>query len=211
MGLHRAGFEVEGWDIKPQKHYPFKFHLGNALESDLTDFDFVWASPPCQRYSATRNIWNTKPESHPDLIAPTRWFLESTGKPWIMENVKGAPLVNPLTLCGTMFGLGIRNAELRRHRLFESSMLMMAPPCSHNGSVIGVYGGHARNRGRETLGIYGHAVRTWQKRRDRGKSDYTKEDAFKAMGIDWMNLNELCQAIPPAYSEFLGRQIIKLL
>ena len=208
VGLHRAGFEVEGWDIVPQKHYPFKFHLGNALEADLTGFDFVWASPPCQTHSALKTMPNAK--KHLDLIPDTRAKLEAWGGPWIIENVMGAPLRNPVMLCGTMFGLVTSDgqAELRRHRIFESPVTLMTMDCRHAAPMVcGVYGGHGRDR-RRTIGVYGHAggfsVRD-------GTHQFTTEQRREAMGIDWMTGNELAQAIPPAYSEFLGHQIIKLL
>lgn len=200
MGIYRAGFDVEGWDCKPMKRYPFTFHLGDALEVDLSGFDFVWASPPCQAHSALKTMPNAK--KHEDLIPATRAKLKAWGGPWIMENVAGAPLDNPLVLCGTMFGLGTADgqAELRRHRLFESNFALLTMDCRHNRSVkvCGVYGGHGRDR-RRTVGVYGHA------------EQFSTAQRREAMGIDWMTGNELSQAIPPAYSEFLARQIRKII
>lgn len=189
MGLHRAGFDVEGWDIRPQKNYPFKFNLGNALEADLSEFDCAWASPPCQSYAITNNIWK-KPEGHyPDLVAPTRVKLMSAGIPWIIENVPGAPLINPLTLCGRMFGL-----RVYRHRLFESSEFILAPP-HHSHSERASYG--RTPKGDEFFTISGHFGDV--------------EGGRKAMGIDWMTREELSQSIPPAYSEYLGREMMKII
>lgn len=208
MGIHRSGFEVVGFDIKPQKNYPFEFHQADALTVDLTGFDFVWASPPCQAHTAMKTMHNAKP--HVDLIPATRLKLMAWGCPWIMENVVGAPLTNPILLCGTMFGLGCEDAELRRHRLFESNMAMLSPECNHGSRTasIGVYGGHLRNRKR-TIGVYGEGVRDSVRKSDRGVSDFNVSQGRAAMGINWMTLAELCQAIPPAYSEYLCRQVIK--
>lgn len=210
MGLHRAGFEVVGVDIKPQKNFPFEFRHGDALEADLSGFDFVWASPPCQSHTALKTMHNAK--KHADLIPSTRAKLEAWGGPWIMENVVGAPLRNPATLCGTMFALGCGDAELRRHRLFECSFTILTPECSHGwrSETLGVYGGHLRNRRRaRTIGIYGEGIRDSVRKVDKGVEDFNVKQGREAMGIEWMTLAELCQAIPPAYSEFLGRQIIR--
>jgi DNA (cytosine-5)-methyltransferase 1 len=146
-------------------------------------------------------------KKHDDLIPATRELLIASGKPWIMENVVGAPMNNPVTLCGTMFGLGVEDAELRRHRLFECSFFVMAPKCSHGSRVVGIYGGHVRNRQR-TIGIYGEGCRDSLRKYDKGVDDFTVEDGRKAMGIDWMSLAELCQAIPPSYTKFLGRALL---
>lgn len=190
MGLHRAGFEVVGVDIKPQPHFPFNFIHGDALEADLEGFDFIWASPPCQRHCDLNQMYNRK--EHPDLIPPTRAKLIASRLPYIIENVEGAPLLNPVTLCGTMFGLGTESAELWRHRLFESNIsLQVDLKCRHRlkPRVIGVYGGHGRDR-----------------RRTVNTQDFSTDDRRKAMGIDWMNGTELSQAIPPIYSQYLAEQ-----
>jgi DNA (cytosine-5)-methyltransferase 1 len=208
MGIHRAGFDVEGWDCKAMKRYPFMFHLGDALEADLSGFDFVWASPPCQAHSALKTMPNAK--KHEDLIPATRAKLKAWGGPWIMENVAGAPLDNPLVLCGTMFGLGTADgkAELRRHRLFESNFALLTMDCRHNREMVcGVYGGHGRDR-RRIVGFYGHAG--GKSVRD-GAQQFSTAQRREAMGIDWMSGDELSQAIPPAYSEFLARQIRKII
>lgn len=195
MGLHRAGFEVTGIDIKPQPRYPFTFIQADALKPpvDLADFDFIWASPPCQAHTALKTMHNAL--EHRDLIPPTRALLQASGKPWAMENVPGAPLLNAIVLCGTMFDLGCDAAELRRHRLFETSFPVLAPTCRHSRKpVIGIYGGHQRNRKRSAG-------------KNREARDFTAEDGRRAMGIDWMTLNELSQAIPPAYSEFIAKNM----
>lgn len=214
MGLHRAGFEVTGVDIVPRPRYPFNFIQGDALEADLSGYDLVWASPPCQAHTALKTMHNAK--SHPDLIPPTRAKLKAWGGAWIMENVPGAPIGegNPVTLCGTMFGLGCGDAELRRHRLFECSFMVLAPECRHGerAEVLGVYGGHLRNRRRaRTIGIYGEGVRDSVRKVDKGVADFDVTQGREAMGIDWMTLAELCQAIPPAYSEYLARAYLATL
>ena len=189
MGLHRAGFEVVGWDIKPQPHYPFEFHHGDARASNLSGFQCVWASPPCQSYAITNNIWQKPAGHYPDLVAATRVKLQAAGIPWIIENVPGAPLENAGMLCGHMFGL-----RVYRHRLFESSDFLLFPAhVGHNQRAS--YG--RTPKANEFFTISGHFGDV--------------EGGKTAMGIDWMTRNELSQSIPPAYSEFLGRQIIKLL
>jgi DNA (cytosine-5)-methyltransferase 1 len=196
VGLYRAGFEVTGVDINPQPRYPFRFIQGDALAQDLGGYDLVWASPPCQAHTSMKAMHNAK--RHADLIPATREKLKAWGGLYIIENVAGAPLESPTRLCGTMFGLGCFGAELRRHRLFESNFHVATRPCNHQQSVIGIYGGHVRNRRRDTNG-------------NRGVDGFTMEDAQTAMGIKWMTLAELCQAIPPAYSEYLGLFAMKAL
>ncbi len=123
-------------------------------------------------------------------------MLVASGRPWVMENVVGSPLRNAVTLCGTMFGLGADAMELQRHRLFEASFMLGQPVCDHAASeVIGIYGGHIRNRRRR------------EGSQDRGVQDPTISQGRKAMGIDWMTLGELSQAIPPAYTNWIGRQL----
>lgn len=212
MGLHRAGFEVTGHDVRPQPRYPFRFVQGDALCADLTGYDFVWASPPCQAHTSMKTMHNAK--KHIDLIPATRAKLRQWGGPYIIENVVGAPLENPINLCGTMFGLGCEDAELRRHRIFESNVRLTALECQHGkrAAVMGVYGGHLRNRIRaRTISVYGEGVRDSVRKMDKGVADFNVHQGREAMGIDWMTIAELCQAIPPAYSEFLGRQIISTL
>ena len=207
MGLHRAGFEVVGVDIVPRPRYPFAFVQADALRPpfDLRRFDLIWSSPPCQAHSAMRTMHNAR--EHADLIPATRAMLRASGVPYIIENVVGAPLIDPIMLCGTMFGLGVDDAELRRHRIFETSFPVLAPQCQHGlrSETLGVYGGHVRNRRRRTIGGYGEGFRDSRRKIDRGVPDFSKEDGQLAMQIDWMSVAEMSQAIPPAYSEFLGR------
>lgn len=214
MGYHLAGFSVVGVDIKPQPHYPFEFHQADALEylaEHGREFDAIHASPPCQAFSAmTNGRWQDRAAKHPDLIEPTRRLLKESCVPFIIENVVGAPLINPAMLCGTMFGLKTKGgSQLRRHRLFETSFpLGLIPPCQHNdGSAIGVYGGgqHPNRRIPATIGVWGNAGGS--SARD-GLVQFGTQDRRDAMGIHWMTGKELSQAIPPAYTEFIGRQLI---
>jgi DNA (cytosine-5)-methyltransferase 1 len=201
MGLHRAGFDVVGVDIARQRQYPFRFVQGNALNPplDLSHFDLIWASPPCQAHVSLRWMHNAKP--HPDLIEPTRALLKASGSPWVIENVPAAPLRHEMLLCGTMFGLATGDAELWRHRKFETSWrqpLFTVPACRHRRlpRVIGVYGGHGRDRRR---GKWLH----------KDNQDFPASARRIAMGIDWMTDSALSQAIPPAYAEFIGRQALE--
>lgn len=199
MGLYHAGFEVIGIDNKPQPNYPFEFHQADALTFLLEGYDAYWASPPCQAYVDT-NARGKKPTNHPRLIAPIRYLLGLTGKPYIIENVMGAPLINPFMLCGTMFGL-----RVIRHRLFENSIFNKpdTPNCNHWGTVaqgdfIGVYarGGKGPRHGK---GIREASPRP------------AKVTPEEAMGINWMTYKELTQAVPPAYSEYIGKLLISYL
>jgi DNA (cytosine-5)-methyltransferase 1 len=196
MGYSRAGFDVVGVDLVAQPHYPFEFHQGDALEWPLDGFDVIHASPPCQDYSVLAAM---HPEREwPRLIEPTRQMLLEVGVPWVMENVDTAPLAKQATLdgrfgvelCGSMFALGVERGYLRRHRLFESSLPVSQPPCSHRGRAVGVYG-HGGHTGKHRM-LY-------------------RAEASQALGIDWMTRDEMTQSIPPAYTEFIGRQLIEQL
>jgi len=205
VGYARAGFEVVGVDIKPQPHYPFEFHQADALDVlrrgrldpekqypwAVFRFDAIHASPPCQAYTSMRHFGKGAGENAPELIEATRELLVANNRPWVMENVVGSPLWNPLTLCGSSFGLGVR-----RHRLFESSELIFGAPCRH-GEVarpIAVYGDHPQSPGEK--GTY---------RVNRAR---TLAEGQAAMGIDWMPWRQLTQAIPPAMTEHIGRQLL---
>ena len=211
IGLHKAGFEVTGVDIKPQKNYPFEFHQADAIEYPLDGYDLIWASPPCQKFSAMTKRWKGRSDLHPDLIVPCRQRLKDSGSEYVIENVIGAPLINPVMLCGTMFCLQTKHGnQLRRHRIFETSFdIVLTPQCNHNnGSAIGVHGGgqHPDRRKPATIGVYGNAGGS--SLRD-GILQFNTQDRRDAMGIDWMTGKELSQAIPPAYSEFIGNHAIK--
>ena len=201
MGYHRAGFDVFGVDLdpKPLRHYPFPHVCADALEylaAHGSEYDAIHASPPCQRYTSLKAMWNAR--EHPDLVAVTRKLLMATGKPWILENVPGAPLLSPIVLCGSMFRLGCDGAELRRHRLFETSFPLAAPcSCQHGWS----------GAASATIGVYGHAGGRDRRRRKNGQHFPTSARA-QAMGIDWMTGNELSQAIPPAYTTSIGTALL---
>lgn len=205
MGLHRAGFEVIGVDIKSQPRYPFRFVQADALRPpfDLSIFDFIWSSPPCQAHTALKTMYNAK--QHDDLIPPTRAMLKTAGKPYVIENVPGAPVRPDIILCGTMFGLGTGGADLRRHRLFETNIIPpLTPPCSHyeRGRVCGVYGGYMP----ATVGVYGQAGGSSLRG---GTQQFSTSERAEAMGIDWMSGAELSQSVPPAYAEFIGRAAMR--
>jgi DNA (cytosine-5)-methyltransferase 1 len=160
-GLQLAGFHVTGVDLKPQPRYCGEdFYEMDALDADCGEFDFIWASPPCQAFSAMRFMPTAK--KHPDLISETRAMLVASGIPYCIENVEGAPLGDSgylIMLCGSMFGLGTADssAELRRHRLFETSFsIPLRPACQHMALPLGVYGGHVRDRCSNVLTVVGH-------------------------------------------------------
>lgn len=213
VGYHRAGFdEIVGVDIKPMPRYPFTFVQADALEyvrKHGKEFDAIHASPPCQGFSSLKTMKNAK--YHPDLLTPTRSVVQNIGTPYIIENVPGAPMFHPLViLCGTMFGLELRDGrgELRRHRIFEHSFPVgLVPPCRHRNFAVRAYGGGG-NSGRRTVSVTGHAG--GYSRRN-GRPSFSRHDRKEAMGIDWMRGDELSQAIPPAYTEFIGKRLLEAL
>lgn len=186
MGLHRAGYDVVGVDIAAQPNYPFEFIQGDALNADLSGFDFVWASPPCQRSSRMTGCRPGLRDKYPQLIPEMRAKLKAWGGPWIIENVVGAPLQQPLMLCGSMFGL-----ETYRHRLFESNIPLYAPPHPKHMTPTSKAGHWKLGTFISVAGNCAPMVM-----------------ARKAMGMEWTTRAELVEAIPPAFSEFLGRQVI---
>lgn len=193
MGYHRAGFHVVGVDVETQSRYPFDCIKADALEllaSGNLDFDAIHASPPCQRFSSMTKRWK-RSKSHPDLIEECRRLLLKIGKPFVIENVVGAPLRADLLLCGSMFSL-----RVRRHRVFECSFQVAERlPCNHaaQGKTIGVYGHAGGSSKRDGLRFSG--------------TDQWRE----AMGIDWMTGKELAQAIPPAYTQYIGKLLVAAL
>jgi DNA (cytosine-5)-methyltransferase 1 len=199
MGYARAGFEVVGVDLSPQPNYPFEFIQADALTLDddfLASFDAVHASPPCQSYSdlARRNgnahMW-------PRLIEPVRAMLDDLGVPYIIENVEGAPLLDPIVLCGTMFS-GLR---VIRHRLFESNFPLEAPDHASPHPLVFT---HDKRKAH-----YGRLDQNTSFVQVTGGGNCTIANAKAAMGIDWMTKNELNEAIPPAYTEYLGQQLME--
>lgn len=203
-GYALAGFEVLGVDLAPMRRYPHRFEQGDALaflEAHGSEFDAIHASPPCQRFSGmTRRHGPERAIAHPDLIGPTRERLEAIGKPYVIENVELARpfLRDPIRLCGANFGLGATfEAEwlgLRRHRLFETSFPIDEPPhAAHVGRALPVYGNAGGRSRRDGLRFPG-------------------TDAWRVgMGIDWMTGAELSEAIPPAYTKWIGERLIAAL
>jgi DNA (cytosine-5)-methyltransferase 1 len=205
MGYHRAGFDVVGVDINPQPNYPFRFTKADAIatlagSNFVGQFDAIHASPPCQEHSRLRSIAPDQDTGW--MLHATLDLLRSSGLPWVCENVVGAPLPNAPTLtgqhgvelCGKTFGLNVV-----RHRLFECSFPVEQPPhLPHDG---------------ENYSPAGHGDPNWrqrQRQRQRHRSGPGYADRCReAMGIDWMNRDELAQAIPPAYTEFIGKQLIQ--
>jgi DNA (cytosine-5)-methyltransferase 1 len=206
-GYADAGFEVVGIDIKKQKRYPFEFIQADCLEilqdlDYLRTFDVIAASPPCQTHSRTKHLRDAQggTTTKVDLIPQTREALIASGKPYVIENVPGAPLIKPVQFCGSSFGL-----KVRRHRLFESNLELTGSVCKHKeqGKPIGVYGamndtaqGLDKTTGKYVIG---------------GSTAKTVEEARQAMGIEWMIWGELVEAIPPVYTRTIGKQLIDLL
>lgn len=199
MGYHRAGFEVVGVDIKPQPHYPFEFIQADALASYPLGYDAIHASPPCQPFTRAGHLMRAQGGSatEPDLVGPTRELLKATGLPYVIENVVGAP-VEGVFLCGSSFGL-----RARRHRIFESNVLLLGVHCRHRqqGKPVGIYGrpgdtaqGRDSTTGKWVVG---------------GSTARDVPEAQDALGIDWMpRWDDLKKAIPPAFTEHIGRQLL---
>lgn len=188
VGYYRAGFhDITGVDINPQKNYPYHFIQADALEYLVEhghEYDFIHASPPCQAYSKSKRLTAV---NHPMLVEPTRALLQATGKPYVIENVPGSPLKDPVYLAGQMFGL-----MTTRERLFECSFdvpFMLVPPPAAKQTKMG-----RKPKAGDYIQIVGHF------------SDIAY--ARKAMGIDWMTQKELAQAIPPAYTQYIGEQFM---
>jgi DNA (cytosine-5)-methyltransferase 1 len=197
MGYHRAGFDVIGVDLKPQPRFPFTFWEGDALTWPLEGYDVIHASPPCQDglhgLKAVNRLLG-RAYDHPNLLIPTRERLRAAGVPYVIEQPEqGAKLLAPVRLCGSSFGLPIR-----RHRQFESNVLLMGLQCEHDQQTEKKYWTSWMPGGKRTMAavvqVYGQAAdrHLWA----------------EAMGIDWMTHDELSQAIPPSYTEYLGRQLM---
>lgn len=203
MGYKRAGFaEIVGVDLKPQPRYPFTFVQADAMTYPLDGFDAIHASPPCQGYSALRCLPWLRDKEYPMLIDPMRARLEATGTPWVMENVERSPL-RGIVLCGLSFGLPVY-----RHRKFESSFFMLEPPHTAHEVVIGA--GRMLNDRRKGSLNNGSAKGAWGRQAivTVAGGQCRKDEAERALGIDWMQKPELMQAIPPAYTEYIGKQLI---
>jgi DNA (cytosine-5)-methyltransferase 1 len=190
VGYARAGFDVVGVDVKAQPRYPFEFHRADALEfvrAHGREYDAIHASPPCQAYSVAARYTRKK---YADLLSVTRVALQASGRPWVIENVVGAPMRADYRLCGCMVGL----PRLRRVRWFETSWhhFEMSPPCQHIEPAVTVCG---------------HGTPSWT-RKAQGRN-MSVDDWRDAMGVEWMTRDELSQAIPPAYTEFIGHQLMR--
>lgn len=199
-GYHDAGFDVVGIDHLPQPDYPFEFHQADVLAVlaflvagnewrgyELADFDAIHASPPCPTHSSL-NGWSGDSTS-PDLVPATRDLLIASGLPYVIENVVGAPLLNPVMLCGQALGL-----KVRRHRLFETNFPIMVPSCMHPGPPVIVVGGSI---GRKVFDPRRKAIApSW-------------EEAKEVMGMPWATRRQgVVNAIPPAYAEYIGEYLM---
>lgn len=204
MGYHRAGFEVVGVDIDPQPRYPFEFHQADAIEfvrEHGREFDVIHASPPCQLFSRTKTLHSNE---HPDLVEPTRQALVESGRPWVIENVVGAPLINPVKITGQHFAMTAPDVDgvllkLVRARLFESNMPISAPQS------------FTPNKHLTTASVYGAGGGWTPRHRDnpdrRGGYIPATSVLMELMGVDWMTKHELSQSIPPVFTEHIGRQL----
>jgi DNA (cytosine-5)-methyltransferase 1 len=198
MGYHLAGFEVTGVDVEPQPRYPFRFIQADFFEYVAEhghEYDLVHASPVCKRYTVANNIHGR--DDHPDDIAAVREALRATGRPYVIENVPGAPLIAPVLICGLALGLGVK-----RHRLFESSLLLHGTTCppGHPGHWVSVFGHTVLERS-PAIG------RTAKDGPIFRRKHLGLEKGREAMGIPWMTRAELSQAIPPAYTLEIGTQL----
>jgi hypothetical protein len=188
-GYQRAGFHVTGVDIRPQPHYAGDVFIeADAMTYPLDGFDVIHASPPCQPFTRASHLRTAQGGrlSALDLLEPTRQRLIAAGVPWVIENVEGAPMAG-VRVCGSALGLGVR-----RHRLFESSELVFGTDCRH------------REQGRP-IGVY---YRPGDEIPKGGKTAVDLAEGQRAMGIDWMTWNELKEAVPPTFTEWIGRQLM---
>jgi DNA (cytosine-5)-methyltransferase 1 len=191
VGYARAGFDVVGVDINPQPSYPFEFHRADATEFPLDGFDVIHASPPCQRWAVSTQVWPGRPDEHPDLVDVIRQRLIETDLPYVIENVPAAPLRDPMLLCGAMFD----GLKVYRHRIFEVWPPLWFPPYHPpHVELVTEVGRPVLPNGWMT--VAGHFLNL--------------EAAKAAMGIDWMTRKqELAESIPPAFTEYIGRRLIE--
>lgn len=201
-GYVRAGFDVVGVDITLQPRYPFAFRQADALDylrrlmasGELARFAAIHASPPCQEYSTLKSM---KTRQYPDLLAPTRELLMQTGLPWVLENVSTAKMAHGTVICGTALGLNVR-----RHRRFDASFLLWSPgPCRHQPDNINVYG-HGVWNYRQRDEQHKH----WQ-RQNSSQCPLTVAEGRAAFEVEWMTQHGMAECVPPAYTEWIGRQI----
>ena len=199
-GYHQAGFSIVGVDIDPQPSYPFQFIQSDVFDIDsdfIATFDAVHASPPCQAYSDLVSL-NGNADALPRLIDPVRDILVAFGKPYIIENVEGAPLQNYVVLCGTMF----QGLRVLRHRLFETNFYILAPPHKEHPKV------HTFDKRKAH---YGKTDEMKDFVQVTGGGNCSIRAARDAMGIDWMKKREINEAIPPVYTHFVGNYLMEYL
>lgn len=207
-GYADAGFEVTGVDIKRQKNYPYEFHHSDALQFVMRSWDWIQdnvdaihASPPCQEYSVTRHVHAYSPvgRAYPKLVPDVQRLLRETGKPYIIENVVGAPLADPITICGCHFWPEI---QVRRHRLFECNWPCKGTPHGdHALPYLLVFGNSVQARGHVVHRNNANGGPTVKRRNLR------KADGQRAMGIDWMTVREMSESVPPVYTRWIGEQL----
>lgn len=187
MGIHRAGYRVVGVDIVPQPRYPFEFHQADMLEWPLEGYDVIFVAPPCQRWSKQLRCRPGLRETYPDLITPMRPRLQASGIPYVIENVEGAPLIDPLVLCSAMFG-----KEMYRHRLFETGNGLTVPQPAHPAHLV-----RASKAGHWEPGTYfsmsGHVAPMWKAR--------------EVMEIDWMAREDMAEAVPPYMTSYIAAHV----
>jgi DNA (cytosine-5)-methyltransferase 1 len=191
VGYHKAGFDVIGVDKEPMPHFPFKFYQADAiayldamLTFGFTGIDAIHASPPCQHWSIMSNCQPGTADKYPQLIAPVRKRLIAIGLPYVIENVKGSPLVEPVQLCGSSFGL-----RVNRHRFFEANFPIPRLACAHARYVMNPHNAVGRRRMQSLFGVaFGELERTW----------------VREMGLGWMTLREARESFPVAYTEHIG-------
>lgn len=189
-GYQRLGFFVVGVDIAPQPNYcGDQFIQADALTFPIVGFNGVHASPPCQAHS---DLQKQNKRHYEDLIWPLRRRLRDAGVPYVIENVEGAPLIDPVVLCGTMFPV----LRVLRHRLFESSFALVAPPHPSPHPLVFT---HDKRKAH-----YGRLDQDTSFVQVTGGGNATVANKAAAMGIDWMTGGELNEAIPPAYTEYVG-------
>lgn len=200
VGYQRAGFDVVGVDIVERPNYPLPFIKADAMTLDpkfVALFDALHASPPCQSYSDLAKR-NRNGHAWPRLVEPVREMLKASGRAYVIENVEGAPLDNPVVLCGTMFP-GLR---VLRHRLFEANFTITPPPHRKHPKV------HTFDKRKSHFGKTNEWTDFVQVT---GGGNSSLAAARDAMGIDWMTKGEINEAIPPAYTEWIGRQLMRRL
>jgi len=191
-GYYEAGFDVVGVDIVRQKHYPYIHVVHEALdylERHGAEFDAIHASPPCQAFSSYRRRGQGVGDKAVNLIPGTREILKQLGKPYVIENVRGAPLQSAVQLCGSSFGL-----DIRRHRLFETNWTLPELDCDHSWQTPRFPPAANRTNLRSTIEVGVRRIPLAVQR--------------EAMQIPWMSLHELSQAIPPAYTNYIGKFLI---